>query len=229
MLREEGAQKLLCLGDIVGYGAASRSCIEFLMDNSSRTIAGNHDHALLKKHSTDLYQPYAVRALELASEQLEESHLKFLEELPMISRWEENGFLIQLTHAHPKEYEEWCYYPKDPYYSLLNPDSSLTAVAFYGHTHQPRYLVSSEPEEIVIPKNFQSYSLKNLSGKTLVVNVGSCGQPRDGDTRVCAVLFDTENKCLKFLRGEYSISCAQQEMLDHGLEGFVVDRLNYGR
>lgn len=229
MLREAGAQKMLCLGDIVGYGAASKACIDFLMENSSRTIAGNHDHALLKKHSTEQYQSYAVHSLELAREQLRAKHLQFLEELPLISTWEEDGFLIQLTHAHPKSYEDWCYYPKDPYYSLLSPDSPLTAVAFYGHTHQPRYMVSSEPEEIVIPKHFKLYSLASLAGKTLVVNVGSCGQPRDGDTRVCSVLFDTEEKHLIFLRGEYSISSAQKDMRDLGLDGFVVERLNYGR
>ena len=126
---------MICLGDIVGYGATSRECIDFLMEHSSRTIAGNHDHALLEKHSTRSYQHYALRSLELARRQLERKHLRFLEELPLISRWEEDSFLIQLTHAHPKDYLDWCYYPAEPDYSLLPSESNLTAVSFYGHTH----------------------------------------------------------------------------------------------
>ncbi len=229
ILQNSGAQRLVCLGDIVGYGASSAQCIDFLEQHCSRTIAGNHDHALLKKHSTKRYQSYAVRSLELARTQLKKRHVQFLEKLPMISRWEEDNLLIQLTHAHPKDYLGWCYYPEDPSYSILPEDSEMTAVCLYGHTHQPKFCITSGNCEAVTPKYFHPYSLQDYRTHTLVINVGSSGQPRDGDTRVCGLLLDTEDKSFTFLRGEYAISNAQQEMLKNGLSGFVVDRLNFGR
>ena len=224
-----GAKKFICLGDVVGYGANSAECIEFLESRFDIVLAGNHDHALIEKCSMAHYQSYAIESLILTRSQLKKSHIDYLMQLPLEKTFEENGLRVHLTHAHPKDPENWCYYPEDPEFSIVNEGEDLVGLCFYGHTHQAKFCVSSQSGEMETPENFVPHSVGDKSGETLVINVGSCGQPRDGDTRVCGLILDTNEKTFTFVRGEYPIEDVQLTMRELGLSEYLIERLNYGR
>ncbi len=230
MLKAAGAKKFICLGDIVGYGPRSSDCIDYLREHFFLVLAGNHDHALLEKTSVNAYHGASLEAIELAKSQLSPSQRSYLESLPLLREWEEGGLLIHLTHAHPKDPEGWCYFPRKSEYQVLGSlQKDQIGLCFYGHTHQPRLQVSSRTERARFPENFKPYSFDDECGETLVINVGSCGQPRDGDLRVAGVLLDTDQRSFTFLRGEYPIAQVQQEMRNVGLNPYLIERLDYGR
>lgn len=229
ILNSAGAELLVCLGDVVGYGPDSPACIDYVKENFPIVLAGNHDHALVEKMSMALYQDYAIEAILYAKSQLDSNQVEYLSSLPLSYELKQDRFRIFLSHAHPVDYENWCYHPKDPYFELQGEGEDEIGIAFFGHTHQARFYVSSESGEQQVPRNFQPYSLKDQYGKTLVVNVGSCGQPRDSDTRTSSVLLDTRKEELTFLRGEYPIESVQIKMEKAGLSTFLIERLNYGR
>ena len=230
MLKSKGAKTFWCLGDIVGYGADSLKCIEFVRDHCEINLAGNHDHALVEKMSMLHYQSYAIESILVAKGQLKREHLSWLKGLPLQKTVEYPGIKVLLTHAHPKDHEAWSYFPEDPTFDNLGPDEKeKVALCFYGHTHQPKFNLASQGGIFQTPDNFTAYSYLDQIGETIVINVGSCGQPRDSDTRVSGVLLDVKQKNFSFLRGEYPIESAQRSMREVGLSEFLVERLNYGR
>jgi predicted phosphodiesterase len=230
MLKKAGAKKFICLGDIVGYGPNSPRCIDYLKENFFLVLAGNHDHALLEKCSVSAYSGAARQAIELARSQLDSTQIQYLQALPLIKEWKEDGLIVYLTHAHPKDYENWCYFPRKSDFQILGAgQEDCVALCFYGHTHQPRFQISSRAERARFPENFKAYGFDDERGETLVINVGSCGQPRDGDLRVAGVLLDTEQRSFTFLRGEYPLWQVQEDMLAKGMSSNLVERLDYGR
>ena len=230
MLKAKGASTFWCLGDIVGYGAESRRCLEFVRDNCEVNLAGNHDYAMIEKMSMLNYQSYAIESILQAKTQMGREHVEFLKSLPLSKTLEKCGVKILLTHAHPKNYESWEYFPEDPFFdNLLEHERDQVALCFYGHTHQPKFNLASQGGMFQTPDNFVPYSFDQQIGETIVVNVGSCGQPRDSDTRVTGVLLDLSERNFTFLRGEYNIEEAQLSMRESGLSEFLVERLNYGR
>ena len=230
MLKSRGAETFWCLGDIVGYGADSLRCIEFVREHCEINLAGNHDHALIEKMSMLHYQSYTIESIIVAKAQLKRDHLDWLKSLPLERTVEYPGVKVLLTHAHPKDYEAWSYFPDDPTFeNLMEGEEDKVALCFYGHTHQPKFNLASQGGMFQTPDNFTAYSYSEQNGETIVINVGSCGQPRDSDTRVAGVLLDLKQKNFTFLRGEYPIESTQRSMREVGLSEFLVERLNYGR
>lgn len=230
MLKSKGAAAFWCLGDVVGYGADSLRCVDFVRQNCEITLAGNHDHALIEKMSMLNYQPFAIESILVAKSQMKREHKEFLRSLPLQKTLHYPDLKILLTHAHPKDYKSWIYYPDDPTFNNLSVDEKdKVSLCFYGHTHQPKFNLASQGGMFQTPDHFTPYSFDGQQGETIVINVGSCGQPRDSDTRVTGVLLDLKERHFTFLRGEYAIEDAQRSMREYGLSEFLVERLNYGR
>ncbi|MCO4782601.1 MAG: metallophosphoesterase family protein [Candidatus Cloacimonetes bacterium] len=228
MLLENGAEKLICLGDIVGYGALAKDCIDYIQENFLFALAGNHDFALLDMVEAKNYNRYAIESLEMNRSSLSDSHIKWLESLPLKKSWNEQNLLLQFTHAHPKDYKNWCYYPKDLYYSI-HDDKEKIAISFYGHTHIPGISIASQTGFFESPDFGLPYDFSSNLGETIVINVGSCGQPRDGDYRACGILLDTDKQTITFLRTSYALKKNQKAILDAGLPEYLANRLIVGK
>ena len=145
-------------------------------------------------------------------------HLKFLEKLPLMV--EEEDFT--LVHATLEAPQEWRYI-YSTYEAHRNMDLQNTRVCFCGHSHIPIFFFQNEHvffgrEEVLEIKEGYKY----------LINVGSVGQPRDGDPRACAVIYDTEKKVVKYIRKEYNISRAQEKIWEEGLPRVLGIRLEYG-
>jgi diadenosine tetraphosphatase ApaH/serine/threonine PP2A family protein phosphatase len=203
-------QSIYCLGDIVGYGPNPRECLD-LVAAWPVVLLGNHDHAAL--FGPRGFTPTAERAIRWTRTQLETtpepeavvlSRWEFLAELPR--RHEEPGRLF--VHGSPRHPLTEYVFPEDIYNLRKIRDifAQVEGCCFQGHTHVPGIFVDSwqffSPEEI----NF-TY---RLDARKTLCNVGSVGQPRDGDWRACYVLLD--GNTIQFRRVEYDVSTTRRKI-----------------
>ncbi|KKH50143.1 metallophosphoesterase [Methanosarcina sp. 1.H.A.2.2] len=191
--------RAICLGDIVDYGPDPDKCIDFLQKKNIPTIRGNHDNAVAFK--MDCQCGYKYKHLSIATREytwgvLDDSRMEYLQKLPLVIKEEINGKKLFLTHASPRSMFEYIK-PETPDEDILamiaDPMEPVDAeFLVVGHSH--------------IPMNRK---LEDLT----IINPGSVGQPRDGDTRAGCAVFDTETGDVEFFRLEYDIDavCAKIE------------------
>ena len=183
------ADEVVCLGDIVGYGADAEACVDLVRERCSVCLCGNHDWAML--HSAIGFNPIARQAIDCTRARMRPGRVSgparrrrwaFVEGLPYTR--ERDGRL--LVHGSPRDPVTEYIFPEDV---DLDPEKmdgifeKIEQVCFCGHTHLPG--VFTEDRQFLSPGELPGgYDLG--SGRA-VVNVGSVGQPRDGDTRACYV------------------------------------------
>jgi diadenosine tetraphosphatase ApaH/serine/threonine PP2A family protein phosphatase len=188
-IRSQQIREVYCLGDIIGYGPNPRECIDRVMESCKVTLLGNHDQGAL--FDPDGFNIGAERAIFWTREQLEnptdrvnERRWEFLGELPRFHRI--NSFLF--VHGSPRNPLSEYIFPEDIYNhrKMERLFQLVERYCFQGHTHVPGVFTESfqffAPEEID-----HGYTLGE--GKVMI-NVGSVGQPRDGDPRACYVILD---------------------------------------
>jgi predicted phosphodiesterase len=189
-VKSQGISEIYCLGDIIGYGPNPRECIDLVMEHSKMTLLGNHDQGAM--FDPDGFNIGAERAIFWTREQLENPHdrannerrWEFLGDLPRSHRLE--PFLF--VHGSPRNPLSEYIFPEDIYNhrKMERLFQLVERYCFQGHTHVPGVFTESfqfyAPEEID-----NEYTLGD--GK-LMINVGSVGQPRDGDPRACYVVLD---------------------------------------
>lgn len=225
---EQGVEKIICLGDLIGYGPNPRECMDLIM-KFDICILGNHDLGAL--FDPEGFSSGAERAIFWTRKQLEEStddpeqvkrRLDFLAELPRTYR--EDGLLF--VHGSARNPLNEYIFPEDIYNAqkIEKAFGVVKQACFQGHTHVPG----------VFTENFDFFSPRELDGsyalgsRKCMVNVGSVGQPRDGNPLSCYVLLD-EN-VVHFRRVEYPIEQTVQKI--HAIEeldNFLGDRLLEGR
>jgi predicted phosphodiesterase len=227
-LKREGVDAIYCLGDIVGYGPNPRECVEAAM-GFTLSILGNHDQGAL--YDPEGFSSGAERAIFWTRDELERGdgsseqrarRWQFLSELPRTVR---EG---PLTFVHGSVRNPLCEYvfPEDVYNprKLERLFAMIEQYAFQGHTHVPGIFTEDgrflSPEEV-------GYRYPLGKGK-LMVNVGSVGQPRDGDPRACYVLLNDER--IEFRRVPYPVEeTARKIYAISELDPFLGDRLKEGR
>ncbi len=189
-IQSQGITDILCLGDIIGYGPNPRECIDRVMETCQVTLLGNHDQGAM--FDPEGFNIGAERAIFWTREQLENSgdrannerRWEFLGELPRTYRIGPYLFV----HGSPRNPLSEYIFPEDIYNhrKMERLFQLVGQYCFQGHTHVPGIFTENfqffSPEEID-----QEYTLGE--GK-LMINVGSVGQPRDGDNRACYVLFE---------------------------------------
>jgi len=132
---------------------------------------------------------------------------------------------FHLVHASPHMPNLWDYI-LDPFSAEVAFGSFTEPVCLIGHTHQPQVYRKTgvepctvdHPDKLVLDQDTR-----------YLINVGSVGQPRDGDPRACYALYDPDTRCLRYRRVEYDVSAAQQKIRQANLPEFLADRLGIGR
>jgi len=195
---------VVCLGDIVGYGARPNQCIEMLQAQSIPCLLGNHDAAAIGRLAPEMMNKFARHAIEWTSSTLSDNSRNFLQQLEM-TKTLEGTFLV---HSSPEYPEEWRYLFSQ---SDANPSFRAfdEAVGFFGHTHFP--VVFTEP-----------------GSNRRLINVGSVGQPRDHDPRACYGLYDTVSGAFRWERVAYPVEEAAAQIISAGLPLFLAERLRVG-
>ena len=239
-IAKHDVERVVCLGDIVGYGPNPCECIDVVMDHCDIAILGNHDQGAL--FDPEGFNNSAERAIFWTRAQIENSaaadfhrRWEFLSERPR--RVEEGDFLF--VHGSARQPLNEYVFPEDVFNErkMEKIFQMVPKYCFQGHTHVPGVFTQDlkfhAPAEI-------GFKWKFDGAKTLV-NVGSVGQPRDGDNRACYVLLDPGTPpgadgaaavppSLEFRRVEYDLNTTVRKI--HAiteLERFLGDRLRDGR
>lgn len=189
-IESQGITEIICLGDIIGYGPNPRECIDRVMEHCGVALLGNHDQGAL--FDPDGFNVGAERAIFWTREQLESPHdrsnnekrWEFLGDLPRTHRL--GPFLF--VHGSPRNPLSEYIFPEDIYNQrkMERLFQLVEKYCFQGHTHVPG--VFTEGYQFFSPEEIDhEYTLGD--GKVMI-NVGSVGQPRDGDNRACYVILD---------------------------------------
>lgn len=227
-IREQEITEVLCLGDIVGYGPNPRECIDGIM-SCQVCLLGNHDQGAL--FDPEGFNSGAERAIFWTRAQLEsvggsqeeqDRRWDFLGELP---RNYQDGDLLFVHGSARNPLNEYVF-PEDIYNKrkLEKIFALVQRHAFQGHTHVPG--VFTENFNFVSPEEID-YEYR-LTEEKAMINVGSVGQPRDGDPRSCYVVL--EDDLVRFRRVDYPLEKTIEKI--HGipeLDNFLGDRLRDGR
>lgn len=217
IIKKENVDKIVCLGDIVGYGPRPNECIDLIRKHCQVSLMGNHDHAVLGLTDTYYFNQYAREAVNWTRRTLTLNNRAYLESLPF-SHHENEILYVHSTPIHP---EEWHYILSD-YEAKQYLDTLKQRICFVGHSHIPLIFTTDRgsfyKEEIELDSHNQKY----------IINVGSIGQPRDGDPRLCFVILDTKSGQLRFIRSDYPIDETYNEIMENQLPPFLAMRLRAG-
>jgi predicted phosphodiesterase len=232
-IEKQNISEIYCLGDVVGYGPNPRECVDLVM-RCKIVLLGNHDQGAM--FDPEGFNPPAERAifwtraqLESPAEnhQLRERRWEFLAERPRSFR--ENGFLY--VHGSARNPLNEYVFPEDIYNQrkMERIFALVDRYCFQGHTHVPGIFTEQVPDDL-----YQFHSpeeidyVYRLDGRKLLCNVGSVGQPRDGDCRACYIMLD--NETIRYRRVEYDVESTIRKIYAiPDLENFLGDRLRDGR
>lgn len=218
-IEKEEVSQILCVGDIVGYGANPVECIDIVKARCTKVIAGNHDYAAIGLADIDYFNPFAKDALIWTSERIGEREINYLAGLRLVER-EDNFTMVHSSLNNPRE---WGYI-LNTFDAAINFELQTDPICFIGHSHGA--VVYMKKDSFVSGHRFVS---KIEEGCQYIVNVGSVGQPRDGDYRACYVVYDLDLQTLRLRRVEYDVAKAQRKIMEAGLPQILADRLSIGR
>lgn len=215
--------EVVCLGDMVGYGANPNECVELIKQHCPITLLGNHDAAALGTLSTENFNIHARLAIEWTSENISPEVKVFLSLLPL----RETRFEASLVHSTPYEPNMWHYITslEEAAYNFQFFDTEFCLV---GHTHIPLIITVNANKEIAVHQE-PKLNFKAQKGGRFLINVGSVGQPRDRDSRACYGILDADAQVFSYRRVKYDIETTQKKMNDIGMPGFLVKRIAEGR
>lgn len=220
--------KAICLGDIVGYGPDPNEVIDRLRALGTVTIRGNHDKVGSGLTSADDFNPVARAAAMWTREQLRAENREYLESLPL-GPVSIDGF--SLVHGALRDEDEYVVAPAQALESLLEAPSQVT---FFGHTHLQGGF-SLGPDNAISalrlrPANGEKLTkLEIKKGTNYLLNPGSVGQPRDGDSRAAFAIADIDHGFVEFWRVPYEVESVQSRMEKAGLPESLILRLSFGR
>lgn len=217
-LEAEHVEDIVCVGDVVGYGADPVECIRTVRERASVVVAGNHDYGAVGKQALDYFNSAAREAVLWTAKRLSEEDRGWLSNLPLVHRVKE----YELVHASvfmPEAFE-YIFNPEEAAPSFTYQKANL---AFFGHTHWPSTFLGGEP----VRHSIQKVVPIEPPGKVLI-NVGSVGQPRDSDPTASFVILDLSKGRVAFKRTPYDIKAAAKKILDAGLPASLAERLFHG-
>jgi diadenosine tetraphosphatase ApaH/serine/threonine PP2A family protein phosphatase len=224
-LQRLAVDDVLCAGDVVGYGGAPGECIDFLRENKIASVCGNHDFFTLHADlDNEGIREEAVKVFEWNRKVLTNNQMEWLDSLPMVL--ESPRLHYQVRHASCQPFPNWGYVISE-HSAALHFMFQSSRVCFNGHSHVPIIAFHTQGEHV----NFQRLSgLVNLPpDHSVLVGVGSVGQPRDGDNRACGVVYDTNAHSVYLFRVPYDIDAAQRRIYAAHLPNFLAERLSVGR
>jgi len=213
--------KKVCLGDIVGYNADPNLVVEWVRNEIDLVLAGNHDYAVLNKTDISYFNSVAYQACAWTQNTLKKKNKEFLDSLPV----EKEEDSIYWVHSSPFEPTKWHYISTE-----LNAEKNFDyfeqTVCFLGHSHLPGIFEKNKNNKIC---SFRSSKLTLNPESRYIINVGSLGQPRDGNPDPAFVFYDSVRHIIEFHRFPYNLSLTQKKIRTYGLPDYLADRLSDGR
>ncbi|MGB2867775.1 MAG: metallophosphoesterase family protein [Bacteroidota bacterium] len=211
LIDKESIKEVVCLGDIVGYGANPNECVRLVRDRCKIVLLGNHDAAALDPERADDFNRNAREAALWTNKKLSAESKKMLGKLPMQAEMED----LLFVHSSPCDPEDWNYIILD-HEAHQAFECFSEKICFVGHTHAP--VVFSEMGRT-----------KTMTGDgRYLINVGSVGQPRDGNPSLSFGILDSTTWNYRNIRSKYDIEAAAAKIRNAGLPAPLADRLFMG-
>lgn len=218
-----GYDAVLVLGDLVGYGADPGPVIDrTLALNPIAMIRGNHDKVCAGLESSMLFNDAARASAEWTAGILSATHLKVLRELPKGPRLVDPS--LEICHGTPFDEDHYVF---DDHDASRAADAASARICLFGHTHVPSVFATAQdpvvgaegsPDELRLPRT-----------APVLINVGSVGQPRDGDPRAAYGVIDPDAGWLRLRRVPYDVASAQAGIIEAGLPEWLAVRLERGQ
>ena len=223
--RAQGAERMICLGDYVGYGADPEWTVETVMglvEGGAVAVRGNHDNAV--QTSAETMNAEAQAAIEWTRGRLSLAQQRFLAELPLTLAEDDRLYV----HSEASSPARWRYVQStaDAARSMIATEAQLT---FCGHIHKPSLYSMSVTAKMTSFVPTTGVAVQLLRGRQWLVVAGSVGQPRDGDPAASFLTFDTQTREITYCRVPYDVDAAAARIRANGLPTWLADRLTIGR
>lgn len=217
--QEQSCTHHACMGDIVGYNAYPKECLDIIRELDCPVVKGNHDELASLDSPIEGLNPLAELSLKWTRSQLPDEDREWLRHLRMQRQVRD----FTIVHATLDTPQNWAYIM-----TQLDAAASFsyqhTNLCFIGHTHTPKAYVRDEGVRTE-PLDVLAILKKNK----YLINVGSVGQSRDGDSRAAYCIYDTYSNEVTLRRVPYDISAAQKGIIEAGLPSKLATRLVTGR
>jgi len=217
---KEKVTHYVSVGDVVGYGPNPKECLQVVRDQlQCPVVKGNHDELASQNNNTLSFNQLAAEAIAWTRAQLDDADKAFLRDLRFV-RLVEDFTLVHSTLDMPNR---WGYVfdrlPPPP------PPPPPTGVCFFGHTHVP--LAFIREGSVRTERDWTTLEVK--PGCRYFINVGSVGQPRDGNPKTGYVIYDTAERRIHLKRLDYDIAAVQRKIHAAGLPEKLAARLALGK
>lgn len=215
-----GVQKYLCIGDVVGYNSNPSECLELVRALPlAGVVMGNHDEQAAEDTELVGFNPQAAFAIEWTRKNLTQEQRQWLGNLRLSIQMGK----ITIVHATLDSPRRWGYI-FDKHSAGASFSYQFSQVCFCGHSHVPLAF-----EKFGTIQGGKYTEIRVQPGHKYLVNVGSVGQPRDGDWRCAFVTYDTDENLITLHRIPYDIKTTQEKIIKSGLPERLAMRLERGQ
>jgi predicted phosphodiesterase len=217
--KEQNCSHYACLGDVVGYNANPKECLDIIRDMGMPCVKGNHDEYCSIESNLEGFNPHAAEAIHWTRAQLTEEDREWLRNLKYI-RLVASFSIVHATLDGP---QRWGYV-FDRLAAAASFTYQNTSVCFFGHTHVP---VAFIRDSVVRGGTYSKFKIE--PGRKYFINVGSVGQSRDGVAKATYVIYNVDEGSVELRRLDYEISKTQAKIRAAGLPERLAERLSLGK
>lgn len=218
-IKAQNCTHVACLGDVVGYNANPKECLDIVRGMNIPCVKGNHDEYCSTDENLEGFNPHAAEAVNWTRKQLTPEDRQWLKDLKYL-RLVSSFSIVHATLDVPQRWQ----YVFDKLAAAASFTYQNTGVCFFGHTHVPMAFVRTNE---VRGGSYSKFKIEQ--GKKYFINVGSVGQPRDGDPKAKYVVYDMDEGSIELRKLDYDIATAQKKILDAGLPPRLAERLAFGK
>jgi predicted phosphodiesterase len=218
--------RVLVLGDLVGYGAEPNAVIQRVLSlDPLAVIRGNHDKAACRIADASDFNHVARAAAVWTADTLTDEHRMYLARLPQGPVSIDDT--VEICHGAPFDEDHYIFDLPDASHAL---DAAARPLSLFGHTHLPVvYRRDASGDAGMVPNVDDRLEIPLEPDTRYLINPGSVGQPRDGDPRAAFAIYDAERRVMTLIRVEYRVDMAQKRIFDAGLPASLAHRLALGR
>ena len=216
---ESGVSRVVCLGDCIGYGPEPEKVLAEVMARDIPTTLGNHELAVCNRRHLDWFNPLARASIEKTITMLSQASIRFIQNLPCSHVVEQ----CRCVHGYPPDSVRTYLFQKAPHALIETFKSMQESICFVGHTHDLE-LIRYDGRQV--ERRPLGQGIASLEAQCrYIVNVGSVGQPRDGNNNAKYAIFDTESRELEVRYVAYDIARTVAKIKAAGLPENHANRL----
>jgi len=224
-MRRKRYDRVVLLGDLVGYGASPNQVIDRLREIKRTTVCvrGNHDRIVVQAEPAGVFNPIALKAARWTTGKLTARNRGFLAAMPTGPLMVDGAF--EICHGSPRDEDAYIF---SDYDAFINFRESQAAVCFFGHSHIPSvFTLTPEGIQVDVVEG-PEVSWKLVAGRRYLINPGSIGQPRDRNPDASYAVYDAGERVVHFHREPYDVEGARRKIHRAGLPPMLGDRLLVG-